>query len=93
MKQDGLKPGSKVKIWSVGGTKELIADMKKGLVTEIGGLWPRGEAEVGIPLLAKAIRGQKVPAVVNIISKTRPLIITQGFLKANPKFVPDWNLG
>jgi ABC-type sugar transport system substrate-binding protein len=93
MKQSGLKPGKKVKIWSVGGTKEMIAQMKKGLVTEIGGLWPRGEAEVGIPLLAKALQGKKVPAAVNIISKQRPLIITQAFLKANPKFVPDWNLG
>lgn len=93
MKQQGLKPGSKVKVWSVGGTKEMIAQMKKGLVTEVGGLWPRGEAEVGIPLLAKAVQGKKVPNVVNIISKKRPIIITQAFLKANPKFVPDWNLG
>jgi ribose transport system substrate-binding protein len=89
----GYTPGKNIQIIGYGGAKELVAMVKTGTVYATLGLYPVSESLLGIQYLYDALKGKSVPSVVNILNPvTRPAIIDQAYLKAHPKFVPDWTL-
>jgi ribose transport system substrate-binding protein len=89
----GYTPGKNIQVIGYGGAKELVAQVKSGTVFATLGLYPVSESLLGIQYLDNALKGKKVPDVVDIINPvTRPAIIDQAYLKAHPTFVPDWTL-
>jgi ribose transport system substrate-binding protein len=89
----GYTPGKNIQIIGYGGAKELVAMVKSGTVYATLGLYPVSESLLGIQYLYDALKGKSVPDVVDILNPvTRPAIIDQAYLKAHPKFVPDWTL-
>jgi ribose transport system substrate-binding protein len=89
----GYTPGKNIQIIGYGGAKEIVSMVKAGTVYATLGLYPVSESLLGIQYLYDALKGKSVPDVVNILNPvTRPAIIDQAYLKAHPKFVPDWTL-
>jgi ribose transport system substrate-binding protein len=89
----GYTPGKNIEVIGYGGAKELVELVKSGAVYATLGLYPASESLLGIQYLYDALKGKSVPNVVDILNPvTRPAIIDQAYLKAHPKFVPDWTL-
>jgi ribose transport system substrate-binding protein len=89
----GYTPGKNIQVIGYGGAKELVSLVKSGSVYATLGLYPVSESLLGIQYLYDALKGKSVPDVVDILNPvTRPAIIDQAYLKAHPKFVPDWTL-
>jgi ribose transport system substrate-binding protein len=89
----GYTPGKNIQVIGYGGAKELVELVKSGSVYATLGLYPVSESLLGIQYLYDALKGKSVPNVVDILNPvTRPAIIDQAYLKAHPKFVPDWTL-
>jgi ABC-type sugar transport system substrate-binding protein len=91
-KQLGITPGKDLQVLGSGGTNELVAQIKSGLVFGTVALYPSTESYVGIKDLVAALHGKKVPSTVNVIDKCHPLIITAATIKSTPCFKPDWSL-
>jgi len=89
----GYTPGKNIAVIGYGGAKEQVAEVKSGVLYADLGLYPVAESVIGIKDIAAALKGQKVPDVVNIINTTtHPAIITKAFLAKYPNYVPDWTL-
>jgi ribose transport system substrate-binding protein len=89
----GYTPGKNIQIIGYGGAKEIVAMVKTGTVYATLGLYPVSESLLGIQYLYDVLKGKSIPNVVNILNPvSRPAIIDQAYLKAHPKFVPDWTL-
>jgi len=89
----GYTPGKNIAIIGYGGAKEIVDQVKTGVVYATLGLYPVSESTVGIQYLDDAVNGKSVPNLVNIINPdTRPAIIDQTYLTQHPNFVPDWTL-
>jgi ribose transport system substrate-binding protein len=94
MKQVGITPGKDLQVCGSGGTNEIVADIKAGTVFGTVALYPSTESYIAIADLVAALHGKKVPTTVNVINKSRPLIIDRAFLnsKAGKNWKPDWSL-
>ena len=92
MQQDGITPGKDILVTGSGGTNELVAQIKTGVVFGTVALYPCTESYIAIKDLVAALKGQKVPTTVNVIDKNHPLIITAKTLKTAKGFKPDWSL-
>jgi ABC-type sugar transport system substrate-binding protein len=89
----GYTPGKNIAVIGYGGAQEQVNEVKSGVLFATLGLYPVAESVIGIKELAAALKGKKVPNVVNIINTTtHPAIIDKAYLSKFPKFVPDWTL-
>jgi len=89
----GYTPGKNIAVIGYGGAQEQVAEVKSGILFATLGLYPVAESVIGIKDIASALKGKKVPDVVDIINTTtRPAIINKAFLQKFPKYVPDWDL-
>ncbi|HEY1777586.1 MAG TPA: sugar ABC transporter substrate-binding protein [Solirubrobacteraceae bacterium] len=91
-KQLGIVPGKDIQVLGSGGTNETDALIKSGSIFGTVALYPSDESYVGIKSLVTAIKGGKVPSIINVINKCHPLIIDAAVLKSTPCYKPDWSL-
>jgi len=92
MKQVGLTAGKDIQVFGSGGTNQLDAQIKTGEVFGSVALYPCTESYIGIKDLVAALKGKKVPGIVNVIDKNHPLIIDAATLKSAKGYKPDWSL-
>ena len=91
-KQLGITPGKDLQVLGSGATVELAAGMKAGTVFGSVALYPCTTSLIGIKTLVEAIKGKKVPNVINVVDKNHPLLVDAQTLKTNKGFKPDWSL-
>jgi ribose transport system substrate-binding protein len=92
LRQDGITPGKQIQLIGSGGTNEIVAQIKSGLIFGTVALYPATESYIGIKDLVAALKGKKEPGTVDVINKNHPLIIDKATLKSTPGFKPDWSL-
>lgn len=94
LKQQHVTPGKGVKLIGFGATTEAVQGIKGGQWYASQGLYPATESSLAVQYLTAAVRGKKVPRVVNLYSVPGGLpVIDKAVLQKNPKFQPNWSYG